>query len=286
MAHIHVKTKRFQLSITPVLTLSVLLYFCLLADVKAEMLTYTDEQGIVHFSNVPASFEYKIKIMHGPLSWPIGCIPNKTCVGDIGYPDIDGDGKAFNCGAPGYRGHSGTDIGISWEQMKSGMPVFAAADGQIMWIYDGKYDQCPNTSEPDCSPPNSKLYPGGSFGYTSCSPSGDLCDNDMCCCFWCLEGGNVIVIRHARTPGIFATVYLHLKKNSISVMPGAYVKKGQHIANAGSSGHSTGPHLHFEVWGSGNLKSADPWAGPCGPNVDAALWESDPPWSKIVGEEK
>ncbi|MBF0226746.1 MAG: hypothetical protein HQK76_14935 [Desulfobacterales bacterium] len=36
----------------------------------------------------------------GSLIWPIDCIPGQNC--DIGYPDIDGDGKAFNCGPPGY----------------------------------------------------------------------------------------------------------------------------------------------------------------------------------------
>ncbi len=43
------------------------------------------------------------------LLWPVGCIPGRDCLG-IGYPDIDGDGNAFNCGPAGYRGHTGTDI--------------------------------------------------------------------------------------------------------------------------------------------------------------------------------
>ena len=92
-------------------------------------------------------------------------------------------------------------------------------------------------------------------------------------------GGNVIVIRHQGVPGVFATRYDHLKKSSVSVKPGDTVKRGQKIAEAASAGNSTGPHLHFEVWGTGFYELADPWAGPCGPNRGPSLWAYDPPWS-------
>lgn len=82
------------------------------------------------------------------LAWPIGCIPGETCAG-MGYPDIDGNGQAFNCGQPGYTGHSGTDIGVTWGQMDAGVPVYAAADGVVLWTRNGEYDRCPS-SHPDC----------------------------------------------------------------------------------------------------------------------------------------
>ncbi len=54
--------------------------------------------------------------------------------------------------------------------------------------------------------------------------------------------GVYVVIDHGDG---FTTVYGHC--SSLCVSTGQYVQKGQHIANVGSSGNSTGPHLHFEV---------------------------------------
>lgn len=211
------------------------------------------------------------------LSWPIDCIPNQTCLG-IGYPDTDKDGQAHDCGAPGYPGHEGTDIGISAEAMAAGTAVRAAADGEVLFAFDGKYDQCPSASEPDCQAPSS-YAPDATVGNTVCTSLGPYCGTGSGSCFWCFAGGNVIVIRHLGVPGVFATRYDHLEKNSVRVHPGDQVARGQQIAEVGSAGNSTGPHLHFEVWGTGFYELADPWAGPCGPNHGPSLWAHDPPWT-------
>jgi murein DD-endopeptidase MepM/ murein hydrolase activator NlpD len=54
--------------------------------------------------------------------------------------------------------------------------------------------------------------------------------------------GNSITIDHANG---YRTLYAHNSRNRVSV--GDFVHRGQHIADVGSTGQSTGPHLHFET---------------------------------------
>lgn len=56
--------------------------------------------------------------------------------------------------------------------------------------------------------------------------------------------GTYVVIRHANG---LQTYYCHGTKGSICVTPGQLVSRGQQIMLSGSTGHSKGPHLHFEV---------------------------------------
>ncbi|MCR5481353.1 MAG: peptidoglycan DD-metalloendopeptidase family protein [Clostridia bacterium] len=58
--------------------------------------------------------------------------------------------------------------------------------------------------------------------------------------------GNVVKINHG---GGYVTVYAHCSK--LLVSKGAKVYQGQHIANVGSTGRSTGPHCHFEIQKNG-----------------------------------
>ena len=61
---------------------------------------------------------------------------------------------------------------------------------------------------------------------------------------WCGGGGNCIKIRHNST---YSTVYAHLSKFANGIKNGKKVKQGQIIGYVGSTGMSTGPHLHYEV---------------------------------------
>jgi hypothetical protein len=213
------------------------------------------------------------------LLWPINCVPGESCDSVLSYPDIDEDGRAFDCVSPTYC--CGTGIRITWEQMDAGVDVLAAAPGEVLWVFDGKYDRCPDPEEPDCqAPPSLPPPPGNTEGNTVCTDLGDYCGEGTCCCYWCFTGGNVVVIRHVDVPGVFATRYDHLKNGSIVVSEGELVEAGQKIAEVGSSGASTGPELYFEVWGTGFYQLADPWAGPCGSNLSNPLWAFDPPWSQ------
>lgn len=61
--------------------------------------------------------------------------------------------------------------------------------------------------------------------------------------------GNTIIISHGKNEKgqEVRTLYAHIRNGGIMVSVGQEVKKGQKIAEVGSTGRSTGPHLHFEV---------------------------------------
>lgn len=68
--------------------------------------------------------------------------------------------------------------------------------------------------------------------------------------------GNVIMISHYIDGKTYTTLYAHL--SSISVSPGQTVNQGENIGNVGSTGDSTGPHLHFEVHPGGYRNPVNP----------------------------
>ncbi len=61
---------------------------------------------------------------------------------------------------------------------------------------------------------------------------------------WCGGGGNCVKIRHNST---YQTIYAHMSKFARGIKNGVRVKQGQIIGYVGSTGKSTGPHLHYEV---------------------------------------
>jgi murein DD-endopeptidase MepM/ murein hydrolase activator NlpD len=61
---------------------------------------------------------------------------------------------------------------------------------------------------------------------------------------WCGGGGNCIKIKHNST---YSTVYAHMKSFSAGMRTGKKVRQGQIIGYVGSTGLSTGPHLHYVV---------------------------------------
>lgn len=74
--------------------------------------------------------------------------------------------------------------------------------------------------------------------------------------------GGLIVIEHTIDGATVATAYAHMWEHGIHVQVGDTVAAGQHIGDTGSSGNSTGPHLHFEV----RLGGTD------GEHTDPAAW--------------
>ncbi|TDD98085.1 M23 family metallopeptidase [Jiangella asiatica] len=73
---------------------------------------------------------------------------------------------------------------------------------------------------------------------------------------WNNAYGNMVIVDHGLVNGQrLTTMYAH--QADLIVGPGQRVEKGQYIGNIGSTGYSTGPHLHFEVRLDG--QHTDPW---------------------------
>lgn len=155
--------------------------------------------------------------------------------------------RDFSCGTRTYdlasgSNHKGIDIALisdAWGIVDRGQAeVIAAAPGTIVLKQDGNFDQ-------SCAFP------------TSGNPQ-----------------PNMITVRH--DDGSQAR-YLHMKKGSVTPkLVGERVATGEYLGRVGSSGFSSGPHLHFEVYNpAGQLQ--DPFAGTCNLMNAQSLWANQPP---------
>lgn len=151
-----------------------------------------------------------------------------------GYPNQLLD---YSCGrrtydsSSGYN-HQGTDYFLwpfAWNKMAAGDVTVVAAADGVIV---GRHEG----------------YPDQSCGYTSSR--------------W-----NAVYVRHA--DGSVAW-YGHLKRGSVTAQGvGATVARGEYLGLVGSSGNSSAPHLHFELYSGGVL--ADPYAGSCNA-LDGGTW--------------
>ena len=90
---------------------------------------------------------------------------------------------------------------------------------------------------------------------------------------WCGGGGNCIKIKHNST---YETVYAHMKNFERGIKEGVRVKQGQIIGYVGSTGKSTGPHLHYEVIMNGEKINSQKLSLPSGKilkNIERKLFE-------------
>ena len=93
-----------------------------------------------------------------------------------------------------------------------------------------------------------KLHTGTDFAAPSGTPIMASGSGTVTRAKWCGGGGNCIKIKHNST---FETVYAHMKSFAKGMRVGKKVRQGQIIGYVGSTGMSTGPHLHYEVIVSG-----------------------------------
>jgi len=71
---------------------------------------------------------------------------------------------------------------------------------------------------------------------------------------WTEHSGNVVVVEHGHG---FSTAYAHSRKALVRV--GQRVVRGEPIALSGSTGVSTGPHVHYEIWKNGRHTDPAPF---------------------------
>ena len=89
-----------------------------------------------------------------------------------------------------------------------------------------------------------KLHTGTDFAAPTGTPIMASGDGKVTKAGWCGGGGNCVKIKHNSK---YQTVYAHMSKFGRGIKKGVRVKQGQIIGYVGSTGMSTGPHLHYEV---------------------------------------
>lgn len=74
--------------------------------------------------------------------------------------------------------------------------------------------------------------------------------------------GDLVVLESTVNGAPVASAYAHIRDGGTTVAVGQWVEAGQQIAEVGTTGHSTGPHLHFEIHPGG-------WSGD---DVNSLTW--------------
>ncbi|HLW30997.1 MAG TPA: T9SS type A sorting domain-containing protein [Aequorivita sp.] len=221
---------------------------CIPEEVRIEVNRTVEENKLAILKENPNAFNTR-------TAHPLFILPfrAKADFDDYGYYSIfnqvdqnlvpNGNLLDYNCGQRTYDwvtgNHGGTDYVVwpyPWKKMEDDvMEVIAAAPGIIMDKRDGNFDH-------------------------NCDNNGNP--------LW-----NGIVVEHADGSRAW---YWHFKSGAItSKIIGDSVAEGEYLGGAGSSGSSTIPHLHFEVFDSAGHR-IDPYAGPCNSMNSDTWWQNQP----------
>ena len=102
-----------------------------------------------------------------------------------------------------------------------------------------------------------KLHAGTDFAAPAGTPIYAAASGYVQVAGWSSGGyGNYVIIYHGKMSdgNTYSTLYGHMK--SVATSAGKYVKQGELIGYVGSTGNSTGNHLHLEVWKGGSKANA------------------------------
>jgi murein DD-endopeptidase MepM/ murein hydrolase activator NlpD len=189
-----------------------------------------------------------------PLQWPLQLVPGhpengaRTVTNYVdGDPRFPGELRDYNCGARTYDqangyNHQGTDITafpFAWRKMDNDEAIVVAAAPGIIVMKED-------------------------------GQSDRSCTLNM-------QPWNAVYLRHADGS---MTWYGHLKTSSLTTKGvGEWLQTGEFLGVMGSSGDSTGPHLHFEVHASdGSL--IDPFVGACNQLNIESWWSQQRPYNE------
>lgn len=234
---------------------------CLMPDKRLEIknrlkenVTRLEQEGIL-FSNRQES----IVFFNWPLQQAAGFndpgyyivtnfVDHNASVGSEGFNQYTATNLDYNCGNKTYDtnngyNHSGIDIAIGpwpWDKMaNNAVEIIASADGTIIGKDDGNPDM-------------------------TCSGCGN-------------GNWNAVYVRHSDNSEAW---YGHMKSGSLtSKAIGETVVQGEYLGVVGSSGCSSGPHIHFEVYDH-NDNLIDPFGGNCnGYNGNTSWWNDQHPYT-------
>ena len=191
--------------------------------IVSEIKSIYDTYGVENYA-IPASQYTSAGCTNSSAWWPIG---SDDVTLENGIEIAKGDPVSTYVSSPfGMRIHPITGkrkqhTGIDIAQVTEGVTnVIAVKDGVVVYPTSGSPTNCPSSRSLDSC--------GGGYG-------------------------NYVIIQH--NDGTY-TLYAHLYSDSITVTANDSVKQGQVIGKIGSSGNSTGPHLHFEIRQGSNSSSA------------------------------
>ena len=113
-----------------------------------------------------------------------------------------------------------------------------------------------------------KMHTGTDFAAPTGTPIMASGDGVVTRAQWCGGGGNCVKIKHN---SVYQTVYAHMSKFGRGIKKGVRVKQGQIIGYVGSTGLSTGPHLHYEVIENGRKINSQKLKLPSGKTLKGKL---------------